>query len=399
MPDSDSDEYDGVSENGSVFQDEVRMFTLTQHGVQIPFSKNRKRATDYDLYCLILDATLRDSPSLPDAMAPFGTEPVAVRFTGLGPHSLEAQRQLGRGQFGTVDLVRALGSGEEYAVKRVNVESVLVSDSARKHLISEFQALFLASIPHKLTDAYQPGAQFIVGFYGGYYWNRHVHLVTEYMEGGTLADFIRSAEYPLPEEVVGKIAYCLVSAVSFLKSIRMMHRDIKPENVLLNARGFAKLVDLGLAANLVASLANSLLGDLEYLAPEQLKADADGNPHAYTVKADVYSVGLTVLELALGYHPINGSFRGGPKKNENELHLLQAIADGEIDIGPESYSDEYLSFILDTTALDPDERPTPAELLADDPWLSAHAVHSESDLLPVLQALQALQPTSVDHHA
>ncbi|KNC49532.1 uncharacterized protein AMSG_11888 [Thecamonas trahens ATCC 50062] len=393
MPDSDDESSDGIMEDGRIFKDEVRLFTLSEHGVQIPFSKMKDRATDYDIYCIVLDAKLKNSPHLMSTLADFDSDAVSVRFTGVGAKSCEPLRQLGRGQFGTVDLVRDSSQGKLYALKRVNVESVIMADSARKHLVSEFQALFLASISDKLDGAYKPGAAFIVKFYGGFYWHRHIHLVTEYMNAGTLQSFIDNTEYPLPEAIVGKIAYCLVSAVSFLKSIKMMHRDIKPENVLLNSQGIPKLVDLGLAANLQASIANSLLGDLEYLAPEQLRTDDNGNPYPYTVKADVYSVGLTVLELALGFHPINGTSHGGPKKNVNELHLLQAIANGNIAIGPAAYSDDYLSFVLETTALDPEERPLPTELLEDDPWLAEHVVASETDLVDVQLLVAPFVPT------
>lgn len=101
-----------------------------------------------------------------------------------------------------------------------------------------------------------------------------------------------------------------------------MHRDIKPSNVLVNSRGQIKLCDFGVSSELVNSVADTFVGTGTYMAPERIQ----GSP--YTVKSDVWSVGLTLFELAIGKFPFSVNEDGddgeaaGP---QGILDLLQQI--------------------------------------------------------------------------
>ena len=83
------------------------------------------------------------------------------------------------------------------------------------------------------------------------------------------------------------------------EELQVMHRDIKPSNMLVNSNGEVKLCDFGVSAQLINSIANSFVGTRSYMAPERLM----GNPQ-YKIKSDVWSLGISLLELALGVFPI-----------------------------------------------------------------------------------------------
>lgn len=138
-----------------------------------------------------------------------------------------------------------------------------------------------------------------------------------------------------------------------------MHRDLKPSNILVNSKGGIKLCDFGVSSELEGSIAETFVGTGTYMAPERIQ----GSP--YTVKSDVWSVGLSLMELAIGKFPFAGSAdddeAGGP---QGILDLLQQIV---LEPAPKlPKSDAFPSILEDMIAKcllkDPAERPTPKEL-------------------------------------
>jgi mitogen-activated protein kinase kinase len=139
-----------------------------------------------------------------------------------------------------------------------------------------------------------------------------------------------------------------------------MHRDIKPSNILVNSRGKIKICDFGVSSELEGSIAETFVGTGTYMAPERIQ----GSP--YTVKSDVWSVGLTLMELAIGKFPFNSDSAdgdaGGP---QGILDLLQQIV---LEPAPKlPKSDAFPSILEDMIAKclmkDPAQRPTPQQLV------------------------------------
>jgi mitogen-activated protein kinase kinase len=152
---------------------------------------------------------------------------------------------------------------------------------------------------------------------------------------------------------------------------RIMHRDIKPSNVVVNSKGQIKLCDFGVSSELVNSVADTFVGTGTYMAPERIQ----GSP--YTVKSDVWSVGLTLMELAIGKFPF--SIENSDDEDEEEagpqgiLDLLQQIV---LEPAPRlPKSDAFPQILEDVIAKClmkvPEQRPTPQELYDSDPFLQA----------------------------
>ena len=144
---------------------------------------------------------------------------------------------------------------------------------------------------------------------------------------------------------------------------RIMHRDIKPSNILVNSRGSIKLCDFGVATETVNSIADTFVGTSTYMAPERIQGGA------YTVRSDVWSVGLTVMELAVGRFPFdNSDAAGGDHRGSvgpmGILDLLQQIVHEpapklpKSDAFPQILHDFVAKCLLKTA----EERPTPREL-------------------------------------
>lgn len=173
-------------------------------------------------------------------------------------------------------------------------------------------------------------------------------------------DWVSRTFGPVRVDVLGKIAEAVLGGLSYLYSAhRIMHRDLKPSNILVNSRGQIKLCDFGVSSELEGSIAETFVGTGTYMAPERIQ----GSP--YTVKSDVWSVGLSIMELAIGKFPFSGSGDddepGGP---QGILDLLQQIV---LEPAPKlPKSDAFPSILEDMVAKcllkDPAERPTPKEL-------------------------------------
>ena len=126
---------------------------------------------------------------------------------------------------------------------------------------------------------------------------------------------------PIRVDVLGKIAEAVLGGLTYLyKAHRIMHRDIKPSNVLVNSRGQIKLCDFGVSSELENSVADTFVGTGTYMAPERIQGSA------YTVKSDVWSVGLTIMELAIGKFPFSMG-RDNDDEDEEEAGGPQGILD------------------------------------------------------------------------
>ena len=162
-------------------------------------------------------------------------------------------------------------------------------------------------------------------------------------------------------DVLGKISEAVLGGLAYLYSAhKIMHRDLKPSNILVNSKGQIKLCDFGVSSELEGSIAETFVGTGTYMAPERIQ----GSP--YTVKSDVWSVGLTLMELAIGKFPFGGSDDDGdgPGGPQGILDLLQQIV---LEPAPKLPRSDAFPKILDDMIekclmKNPAERPTPKEL-------------------------------------
>ena len=111
------------------------------------------------------------------------------------------------------------------------------------------------------------------------------YIVTEFVDGGTLADQLAS---PLPAEYVARMLAPVASALDYAHARDVIHRDVKPSNILIARDGTPVVADFGLARMLMGSLprltqTGSLVGTPEYMAPEQAGGETAGPPDRKSV--------------------------------------------------------------------------------------------------------------------
>jgi serine/threonine protein kinase len=173
-------------------------------------------------------------------------------------------------------------------------------------------------------------------------------LVLEYVDGETLEARLRRG--PLDPETVALLGSEVAGALAVAHAAGVVHRDVKPSNILLDALGIAHLSDFGVAHGVDDPRITTTLttvGTPAYLAPEQLTDSHVGPP------ADVYSLGLVLLECLTGRPAFTGSMPS--------IAMSRVVRDPEI---PRTLPWPWPRLLQDMTARDESARPTAAAVVA-----------------------------------
>jgi len=141
-------------------------------------------------------------------------------------------------------------------------------------------------------------SEHICRYYGAYVdpANATIFIAMEFCEGGSLDSIYKEVKRlggRTGEKVLGKIAEGVLLGLTYLHSKKIIHRDIKPSNILLCRDGAVKLCDFGVSGDFgTKGEANTFIGTSYYMAPERITGQS------YTITSDVWSTGVTLLEVA-----------------------------------------------------------------------------------------------------
>jgi mitogen-activated protein kinase kinase len=255
--------------------------------------------------------------------------------------NLKELERLGEGASGTVTKIQNTLTGDIMAKKKINV---VPNENTQKQIKRELQILSACHSPN------------IVSYYGAFFEdnNSSIAIYMEYCEGGSLDGIYKNVSKRkgrIGEKVLGKISESVLNGLVYLYSKQIIHRDIKPSNILVTKKGEIKICDFGVSGKLVASIAETFLGTSYYMAPERIRGQT------YKVSADVWSLGLTIMEVAQNRFPFPSVL--------TPIELVTHIANLP---APElsnefEWSDILKDFLRVCLEKDGEKRPTPKQML------------------------------------
>ncbi|XP_054573157.1 dual specificity mitogen-activated protein kinase kinase 7 isoform X6 [Eptesicus fuscus] len=169
---------------------------------------------------------------------------------------------------------------------------------------------------------------------------------------------LKSHDCPYIVQCFGTFITNIVKALYYLKEKHgVIHRDVKPSNILLDERGQIKLCDFGISGRLVDSKAKTRsAGCAAYMAPERIDPPDPTKPD-YDIRADVWSLGISLVELATGQFPY--------KNCKTDFEVLTKVLQEEPPLLPShmGFSGDFQSFVKDCLTKDHRKRPKYNKLL------------------------------------
>ncbi|MFF3321363.1 protein kinase [Streptomyces sp. NPDC002889] len=253
---------------------------------------------------------------------------IEAAHRSFGPFTVLAE--LASGGMGRIYLARSPG-GRTVAVKTLLTDS---ADDRRRFarevvLAQRVRGVFTASVVE--ADAHAPVP-----------W-----MATEYIPAPSLRDLVEGCGTLGPSALYW-VAAGMAEALVSIHAAGLVHRDVKPSNVLLPAEG-PRVIDFGISQAGDVTRTQAALGTVAYAAPEQ----ARGEPT--TAASDVFSLGATLFFLAVGRAPYRDGGAG------SAMEQLVRAATGELDVS--GLPPEFEPLVLPCLALDPADRPAPADVL------------------------------------
>jgi hypothetical protein len=191
----------------------------------------------------------------------------------------------------------------------------------------------------------------IVKYYGSYYFGSELWIAMENCAAGSAADIMKVCGRPFSEAQIAQICLASTKGLSYLHTVmHKIHRDIKAGNLLLNNRGDVKLADFGVTGQMAENTKrHTVIGTPFWMAPELIQEVG------YDYKADCWSLGITVIELAdtkppyANIHPMRAIFMI-PSKPAPTVEQ------------PAKFSRDFNHFVSQALTKDPAKRPTAALL-------------------------------------
>eukprot|EP01116_Phalansterium_solitarium_P019532 TRINITY_DN5496_c0_g1_i1.p1 TRINITY_DN5496_c0_g1~~TRINITY_DN5496_c0_g1_i1.p1 ORF type:complete len:1067 (-),score=461.99 TRINITY_DN5496_c0_g1_i1:270-3470(-) len=248
--------------------------------------------------------------------------------------------ELASGSFGIVYKAKHNENGKNYAVKIITPEA----DENFEEFLVEIN--ILRKCQHET----------IVGFFGAWVKGEEIFIAMELCDGGAVGDIYNVCNEAMGEDQIAAIARETLRGLSYLHSKSIIHRDIKSANILLTGDGDIKLVDFGVSA--VRRDANerryTMIGTPYWMAPEIIANKTGHEP--YDQKCDVWSLGITMLELAEMNPPLH------------EIHPMKALMmipmrDPPTFQQPDKWTRDFKDFVNQCLVKDPAHRKNCDELL------------------------------------
>ncbi|KAJ8907858.1 hypothetical protein NDN08_007962 [Rhodosorus marinus] len=204
------------------------------------------------------------------------------------------------GDFEIITPVGKGGMGSVFLVKHKETNELCAMKVLRRYSVEENEKSMRRALDERMVLEMVAGHPFMVQLKYAFQTEKNLYMVTDFMPGGDLHDYLQSHNFNLSEAVVKHLFSEILLAIEYLHGLGAVYRDLKPENVLLDKNGHIRLADMGLTKILEMGRmgrTRSFCGTKKFMAPEIMKRKGHGQA------ADMWSLGVLLFSLLTGFTP------------------------------------------------------------------------------------------------
>ena len=261
---------------------------------------------------------------------------------------------IGNGGFGKVYKAIHNSSKQIYAIKIIDYTKGNNND--KSNISFNYKSIQQETSLMRLVNK----SDYIIKYYGSYYSRESntIWLILEYCSSGSAVDLMLSMGRTLSEVEVSTIMEMVLKGLMYIHKLNLIHRDIKGANIMLSEDGYAKLGDFGIGIQMTDDeYRTSKKGSPHWMSPQVIL-----NKN-YDMKTDIWSLGITCLELVEGEPPF-------AELNPDEV--MEQIANNppkaEDIIDPKEHTDDFINFVNLCLEINPKKRPS-ADILIKHPFI------------------------------
>jgi len=292
-----------------------------------------------EVYCYTLTAKVFKSILEPNLNEYF-TNKFYLEDNTIELKDLDDIKELGSGNFGSVNLVRNKKNKQLYAIKALNLEQIKkenleVCVELEKNVLLKTDHPFIMKMVKYLKN------------------ENYIFFINEYIKGKELWDVIRDIGL-LNKEQTQFYGASILIAINHLHKKKIIYRDVKPENVMVNTKGYIKIIDFGTVKE-IEDRTSTIIGTSHYMAPEITKGEG------YSFQVDIWSIAICLYEFFCGKLPFGEEY-------EDPMDIYRAVSKEELSFPNFVHDEKYMSLLNKMLKKNPTNRLWKFEQIKEDPY-------------------------------
>ena len=294
-----------------------------------------------EVTCYTLTAEIFKSILEPNLYEYF-TNKIFLEDNTIELKDLDNVKELGSGNFGSVNLVRNKKNKFLYAIKALNLEQIKLENLEE---CVEVERDVLLKIDH-------PFIMKMVKYLKN---DHYIFFINEYIKGKELWEVIRDIGL-LNKEQTQYYGGSILLAIDYLHKQKIIYRDIKPENVMVSVKGYIKIIDFGTVKE-IQDRTSTIIGTSHYMAPEITKGEG------YSFQVDIWSIAICMYEFFCGKLPFG-------EELEDPMDIYRAVCKEELSFPNFVHDEKFMLLLNKMLRKNPAQRLWKYEQIRADPYFS-----------------------------
>ena len=292
-----------------------------------------------EVTCYTLSADVFKSILEPNLYEYF-TNKIFLEDNTIELKDLDNVKELGSGNFGSVNLVRNKKNKFTYAIKALNLEQIKLEsleecvEVERDVLLKIDHPFIMKMVKYLKNDSY-------------------IFFINEYIKGKELWEVIRDIGL-LSKEQTQYYGGSILLAIDYLHKQKIIYRDIKPENVMVSIKGYIKIIDFGTVKE-IQDRTSTIIGTSHYMAPEITKGEG------YSFQVDIWSIAICMYEFFCGKLPFGEDY-------DDPMDIYRAVSQEELTFPNFVKDKEFMTLINKMLRKSPTNRLWKFKQIKEDPY-------------------------------